>query len=43
MNAAYQVGLQFLSIGMRRAVAACVPVSGATHDRSTVIQINLAM
>jgi hypothetical protein len=27
MNAAYQVGLQFLSIGMRRAVAACVPVS----------------
>lgn len=25
MNAAYQVGLQFLSIGMRRAVAACVP------------------
>ncbi|RSH94103.1 alpha,alpha-trehalase nth1 [Saitozyma podzolica] len=25
MNAAYQVGLQFLSVGMRRAVAACVP------------------
>jgi hypothetical protein len=42
MNSAYQVGLQFLSVGMRRALAACVPVSSPTsRDVSGSLQPSL--
>ncbi|OCH93072.1 glycoside hydrolase family 37 protein [Obba rivulosa] len=40
MNAAYQVGLTFLSTGMRRAVAACTSpevVFGSGHDQQSAV------